>query len=84
MSEGKWETAQPWDMVVPRLLNFPWPTPLQLLNRATMIDQVPPAALAQWFAQDPSAPAVLVDVREPWERETASVTPGASRWSPSR
>ena len=40
-----------------------------------MIDQVPPAALAQWFAQDPSAPAVLVDVREPWERETASVKP---------
>lgn len=40
-----------------------------------MIDQIPPAALAQWFAQDPSAPAVLVDVREPWERETASVTP---------
>ena len=26
VSEGKWETAQPWDMVVPRLLNFPEPT----------------------------------------------------------
>ena len=26
VSEGKWETTQPWDMVVPRLLNFPEPT----------------------------------------------------------
>lgn len=40
-----------------------------------MIDQVLPGQLAAWFAQDSAAPAVLVDVREPWERETASVTP---------
>ncbi|RYF78472.1 MAG: protein-L-isoaspartate O-methyltransferase [Comamonadaceae bacterium] len=26
LSEGKWETQQPWDTVVPRLLNFPEPS----------------------------------------------------------
>ena len=40
-----------------------------------MIDQVAPADLAAWFAADAEAPAVLLDVREPWERQTASVTP---------
>ncbi len=40
-----------------------------------MIDQVAPADLAAWFAADAAAPAVLLDVREPWERQTASVTP---------
>jgi rhodanese-related sulfurtransferase len=40
-----------------------------------MIDQVAPADLAAWFAADAKAPAVLLDVREPWERQTASVTP---------
>lgn len=39
-----------------------------------MIDQVRPADLAAWFAQDADAPAVLLDVREPWERQTASVS----------
>lgn len=40
-----------------------------------MIDQVRPADLAAWFAQDPSAAPVLLDVREPWELQTASVVP---------
>ncbi|MDM0040782.1 rhodanese-like domain-containing protein [Variovorax sp. J22G21] len=40
-----------------------------------MIDQVAPADLAAWFAVDPAAAPVLLDVREPWERQTASVTP---------
>lgn len=40
-----------------------------------MIDQVRPADLAAWFAQDADAPAVLLDVREPWELQTASVVP---------
>ncbi len=40
-----------------------------------MIDQVRPADLAAWFARRADAPAVLLDVREPWERETASVIP---------
>ncbi|AMM23491.1 rhodanese-like domain-containing protein [Variovorax sp. PAMC 28711] len=40
-----------------------------------MIDQVRPADLAAWFAQEGDAPAVLLDVREPWELQTASVTP---------
>jgi rhodanese-related sulfurtransferase len=40
-----------------------------------MIDQIPPNELAGWFARDASAPAVLLDVREPWELQTASVTP---------
>jgi rhodanese-related sulfurtransferase len=40
-----------------------------------MIDQVRPADLAAWFAQDADAAPVLLDVREPWELQTASVTP---------
>jgi rhodanese-related sulfurtransferase len=40
-----------------------------------MIDQVRPADLAAWFAQDADAAAVLLDVREPWELQTASVAP---------
>jgi rhodanese-related sulfurtransferase len=40
-----------------------------------MIDQVRPADLAAWFAQDPAAIPLLLDVREPWELQTASVTP---------
>ncbi len=40
-----------------------------------MIDQVRPADLTAWFAQDADAPAVLLDVREPWELQTASVAP---------
>lgn len=40
-----------------------------------MIDQVRPAELADWFARDPGAAPVLLDVREPWELQTASVAP---------
>lgn len=40
-----------------------------------MLTQVHPSDLAAWFAQQPDAPAVLLDVREPWELQTASVTP---------
>ena len=40
-----------------------------------MIDQVRPSDLDAWFAQDPVAPPVLLDVREPWELQTASVAP---------
>ncbi len=40
-----------------------------------MIDQVRPSDLAAWFAQNASAAPVLLDVREPWERQTASVAP---------
>ena len=40
-----------------------------------MIDQVRPADLAAWFAQNADAAPVLLDVREPWELQTASVTP---------
>ncbi|SIQ12049.1 rhodanese-like domain-containing protein [Pseudacidovorax sp. RU35E] len=42
-----------------------------------MIDQVPPAHLQAWFDQAPDAPAVVLDVREPWELQTASVKPDA-------
>ena len=27
VSEGQWETTQPWDTIAPRLLNFPEPSP---------------------------------------------------------
>lgn len=40
-----------------------------------MIDQIRPAELADWFARNPGAKPVLLDVREPWELQTASVTP---------
>lgn len=40
-----------------------------------MIDQVRPADLAAWFAQNADAAPVLLDVREPWELQTASVSP---------
>ncbi|MFT4265822.1 MAG: rhodanese-like domain-containing protein [Xenophilus sp.] len=40
-----------------------------------MIDQVRPADLAAWFAQAPGAAPVLLDVREPWEVQTARVAP---------
>jgi protein-L-isoaspartate(D-aspartate) O-methyltransferase len=29
ISEGKWETTQPWDTVAPRLLNFVEPSPFR-------------------------------------------------------
>ncbi|MEO7391654.1 MAG: rhodanese-like domain-containing protein [Ramlibacter sp.] len=39
-----------------------------------MIDQVRPADLAAWIqSRADSAPAVVLDVREPWELQTASV-----------
>jgi rhodanese-related sulfurtransferase len=40
-----------------------------------MIEQIRPAELADWFARDTGAPPVLLDVREPWELQTASVAP---------
>jgi len=40
-----------------------------------MIDQVRPSDLAAWFAQSPGAVPVLLDVREPWELQAASVAP---------
>ena len=39
-----------------------------------MIEQIRPAALAQWLLQQTTAPLVL-DVREPWEVAVASVKP---------
>ena len=40
-----------------------------------MVDQVRPTDLDAWFAQDSAAAPVLLDVREPWELQTASVAP---------
>ncbi|MEJ8811187.1 rhodanese-like domain-containing protein [Variovorax ureilyticus] len=40
-----------------------------------MIDQIRPADVADWFARNPSATPVVLDVREPWELQTASVVP---------
>ena len=39
-----------------------------------MIEQVRPADWDDWVRSQPARPLVL-DVREPWERETASVEP---------
>lgn len=39
---------------------------------AGLIAQVRPSELAAWL-QAQSAPAVVLDVREPWERQTAGV-----------
>jgi rhodanese-related sulfurtransferase len=42
-----------------------------------MIDQIRPAGLAAWFQSQPGSGAapVVLDVREPWELQTASVKP---------
>jgi rhodanese-related sulfurtransferase len=43
-----------------------------------VIEQISPAQLADWFAQDTGvldAQPILLDVREPWELQTASVRP---------
>ncbi|MBO9513724.1 MAG: sulfurtransferase [Variovorax sp.] len=40
-----------------------------------MIDQIRPADVADWFARNPNAAPVVLDVREPWELQTASVVP---------
>jgi rhodanese-related sulfurtransferase len=39
-----------------------------------MITQVSPADFSQWLAQQ-STPPLVLDVREPWELQTASVKP---------
>ncbi|MBI2771843.1 MAG: sulfurtransferase [Burkholderiales bacterium] len=43
-----------------------------------MIAQVRPSDLNAWLQQQAGAtgPAVVLDVREPWELQTAAVTPG--------
>jgi len=38
-----------------------------------MIDQVRPADLSAWIQAQPGGRAVVLDVREPWELQTASV-----------
>lgn len=40
-----------------------------------MIDQIRPSELADWFARNPNATPVVLDVREPWELQTAKVAP---------
>lgn len=40
-----------------------------------MIDHVRPAQLAEWIAANGASLPLLLDVREPWERQTASVAP---------
>ena len=41
-----------------------------------MIDHVRPAQLSAWFASAPAgSQPVVLDVREPWELQTASVRP---------
>jgi rhodanese-related sulfurtransferase len=43
-----------------------------------MIDQVRPAELDAWLqAQPPGTTPLVIDVREPWELQTASVKPEA-------
>lgn len=41
-----------------------------------MIDQIRPADLPAWAATQPGKTVVLLDVREPGELRTASITPG--------
>jgi rhodanese-related sulfurtransferase len=40
-----------------------------------MIPQIRPAAFSQWLASQSDAPPLVLDVREPWETNTASVKP---------
>lgn len=39
-----------------------------------MIPQIRPAAFSQWLATQMDATPLVLDVREPWETNTASVT----------
>jgi rhodanese-related sulfurtransferase len=39
-----------------------------------LVDQVRPAELANWLQSHAGASPVVLDVREPWELQTASVT----------
>ncbi len=46
-----------------------------------MIAQISPAQLSAWQASlAPEAKPVLLDVREPWEVQTASVKPAGFEW----
>jgi rhodanese-related sulfurtransferase len=40
-----------------------------------MIAQIRPAAFGQWLASQNEASVLVLDVREPWETQTASVQP---------
>ena len=40
-----------------------------------MIDHVRPAQLADWLTANAGSRPLVLDVREPWELQTASVTP---------
>ena len=41
-----------------------------------MLDQITPAQLSAWGQQhDSASPLIVLDVREPWELQTASVKP---------
>lgn len=40
-----------------------------------MIEQIHPLALDEWFDRDTAVRHLLLDVREPWELQTASVRP---------
>jgi rhodanese-related sulfurtransferase len=40
-----------------------------------MVDQVRPNALAAWFESEGGDAPLVLDVREPWELQTASVSP---------
>lgn len=42
-----------------------------------MIDQVRPASLDDWLQSHPGTQPIVLDVREPWELQTASVKPAA-------
>ncbi len=51
---------------------------LQFLDQHRMVVQVRPSDFADWVASLPSAPVVL-DVREPWELQTARIEPAGTR-----
>ena len=72
--ETTFTTAQPWDTVAPRLAHFP-SRRASSSESTPMIDQVRPADLAAWIQSQPAggAGAVVLDVREPSELQTASV-----------
>ncbi len=46
---------------------------------ASSVGQFQPADLDAWLAEQAGTEAVVLDVREPWELQTASVTPAGFR-----
>ena len=74
-SETNFTTANSWDTIAPRLLNFPQPSHFTFKSSNCMITQVRPIRTGRTGSRPCAATAspVVLDVREPCELRTASI-----------